>query len=58
MRALDDITIDEGSEDEFELVGEGNHIVSYDATGNNTIMYHPSANENSKTNNNPKKTKE
>ena len=39
---LDDITIDEGSGDEFELVGEGNHNVSYDTTGNNIIMSHPS----------------
>ena len=57
MRALDDIPIDEGSEDEFELVSEGNHDVSYDTTGNNTILYHPSANKNSKTNRNPKKRK-
>ena len=55
--ALDDIPIDEGSEDEFELVGEGNHNVSYDTTGNNTIMSHPSVNENSKTNSNHKKRK-
>ena len=38
-------------------VGEGNHNVSCDTTGNNTIMYHPSAEENSKTNSNPKKRK-
>ena len=55
IRALDDIPIDEGSEDEFELVGEGNHNVSYGSTGNTTVMYHPSVNENSKTNSNPKK---
>ena len=55
--ALDDILIDEGSEDEFELVGEGNHNMSYDATGNNTIMSHPNTNENSKTNSNPNKNK-
>ena len=36
IRALDDIPIDEWSEDEFELVGEGNHYVSYGATDNNT----------------------
>ena len=57
MRALDDIPIDEGSEDEFELVGEGNHNVSYDTTGNNTIIHHSSANESSKTNSNPKRLK-
>ena len=51
----DDIPIDEGSEAEFELVREGNHNVSYDTTGNNTIMSHPSFNEN--TNNNSKKQK-
>ena len=45
--ALDDIPIDKGSEHEFELVGEGNHNVSYDTTGNNPIMFHPSVNENS-----------
>ena len=33
---LYDIPIDEGYKDEFELVGEGNHNVSYDTTGNNT----------------------
>ena len=38
-------------------MGEGNHNVSYDTTGNNTIMYHPSVNENSKTNSNPKNRK-
>ena len=52
---LDDIPIDEVSGDEFELVGDGNHNVSYDNTGNNIIMSHPSVNENSKTNSNPKK---
>ena len=56
-RTLDDIPIDEESGDEFELVGEGNHNVSYDTTGNNIIMSHPSVNENSKTNSNPKKRK-
>ena len=44
IEALDDISIDEGSEDEFELVGEGNHNVSYDTTVNNSIMSHPSVN--------------
>ena len=44
-------------EDEFELVGEGNHNVSYDTTGNNTIISHSSFNKNSKTNCNPKKQK-
>ena len=53
-RSLDDIPIDERSGDEFELVREGNHNVSYDATGNNIIMSHPSVNEKSKTNSNPK----
>ena len=38
-------------------MGEVNCNASYDTTGNNTIMSHPSANENSKTNNNPKKRK-
>ena len=57
IRALDDIPTDEGSEDEFELVGESNHNVSYDTTGNKTIMSHPSVNENSKTNSDPKKRK-
>ena len=57
IRALDDIPIDEGSEDEFELVGEGNHNVSYGTTGNTTVMYYPSVNENSKTNSNSKKRK-
>ena len=56
-RTLDDIPIDEESGDEFELVGEGNHNVSYDTTGNNIIMFHPSVNENTKTNSNPKKRK-
>ena len=53
--ALDDIPIDEESEDEFELVGPGNHNVNYDTTGNNIIMSHSSVNENSETNSNPKK---
>ena len=39
IRALSDIPIDEGSEDEFELVSEGNYDWSYDTTGNNTISY-------------------
>ena len=30
-------------------MGKGNYNVSYDTTGNNTIMSHPSVNENSKT---------
>ena len=30
MRVLDDIPIDEGSENEFELMSGGNHNVSYD----------------------------
>ena len=55
--ALDDIPIDEESEDEFELVGAGNHNVNYDTTGNNIIMSHSSVNENSETNSNPKKRK-
>ena len=54
---LEDIPINEGSEDEFDLVGEGNHNVSYDTTGNNTIMSHLGVNENSKTKSNPKKRK-
>ena len=54
---LDDIPIDEGSRDEFELVDEGNHNASYDTTDNNIVMSHPSVNENSKTNSNPKKQK-
>ena len=58
MRALDDIPIDEGSENEFELMHEGNHNVrSYDTTGNNTIIHHSRANENNKTNSNPKRLK-
>ena len=44
---LDDIPIEEGSGNEFGLVGECNHNVSYDTTGNN-IRSHPSVNENSK----------
>ena len=31
-------------------MGEGNHNVNYDTTGDDTIMSHPSVNENSKTN--------
>ena len=50
---LDDIPIDEGSEDEFKLVGEGNHV-SYYTAGNNTIMSHLSVNESSETNSNLK----
>ena len=38
-------------------MGEGNHNVSYDTADNNTIMYHLSVNENSKTNSNLKKRK-
>ena len=38
-------------------MGEGNHNVSYDTTGNNTIMSHLRVTENSKINSNPKKTK-
>ena len=57
IRALDDISIDGVAIDEFALVDEGNHNVSDDTTGNNTIMSHPSVNENSKTNSNPKKRK-
>ena len=53
IRALDDIPVDEGSEDEFELVGEGNHE-SYDTTCNNTMTSHLSVNESSETNSNPK----
>ena len=53
---LDDIRIAKGSEDEFDLVGEGNHV-SYDTLGNNTIASHLSVNENSKTNKNSKKRK-
>ena len=55
--ALDHIPINEGSEDEFELVGKGNHNWSYDTVSNNTFMSHPSVNENNKTNSNPKKRK-
>ena len=54
---LGDIPIDEGSGDKFELVHEGNHNVSYDATGNNIIMSHPSVNEKGKIITNPKKRK-
>ena len=35
---LDDISTDEGFGDEFELVDENNHNVSYDTTGNNIII--------------------
>ena len=41
----------------FELVCEDNNNVSYDTTDNNTIMSHPSVNENCKTNSNRKKRK-
>ena len=54
---LYDIPIDKGSGDKFELVGEGYHNVSYDTTGNNIIMSHPSVKENSETNSNPIKRK-
>ena len=54
---LDDIPIDERSGDEFELVDEGNHNVSYDTTDNKIVISHPSVNENGKTNSNPKKQK-
>ena len=47
--------LDEGSGDEFQLEGEGNHNVSHDTTCNNIIMSDPSVNENSKTNSNLKK---
>ena len=50
IQVLDDIPIDAGFEDKFELLGEGNHNVNYDTTGDDTIMSHPSVNENSKTN--------
>ena len=36
---------------------KGNHNVSYDTTGNNTIMSHLRVNKNSKTNSNPKNEK-
>ena len=52
---LDHIPIDEGPVNEFEFVGEGNHIASYDTSGNNIIMSHLSINQNSQTNSNPKK---
>ena len=39
-------------------MGLGKHNVSYDTTGNNSIISHLGVNENSKTNSNPKKTKE
>ena len=38
-------------------MGEGYHNVSYDTTGNNIIMSHPSVKENSETNSNPIKRK-
>ena len=38
-----------GLETSLKLVGEGNHYVSYNTTGNNAIMSHPSVNGNSKT---------
>ena len=38
-------------------MGKKKHNVSYDTKGNNTIMSHPSVNENSKTNSDPKKRK-
>ena len=44
------------SEDESDLVGEGNHV-SHDTTCNNSVISDLSANENSKTNSNPKKRK-
>ena len=42
--ARHDILIDEGSKDEFKLVGKSRHNVSYDTTDSNTIMFHPSIN--------------
>ena len=54
-RVLDDIPIGEGFEDQLEIVTEGNHKASYDITSNPIIMSHPSVNENSKSNSNPKK---
>ena len=50
--------IDEWSEHDFKLVGLGKHNVSYNTTGNNSIIFHLGVNENSKTNSNPKKKKE
>ena len=44
------------SEDESDLAGEGNHV-SHDTTCNNSVISDLSANENSKTNSNPKKRK-
>ena len=55
--AIYHISIDDRSEDEFELVGECTQNVSYDTTDNNTIIAHPIVNKNSKTNSNPKKQK-
>ena len=57
IRAIDDIPIDEGSEDEFELVGECNYMWVCDTTSNNTIMYHLSVNENSKINSSTQKSR-
>ena len=54
---LDHISIYERSEDNFELVGEGKHNVSYNTTDNNTIISHLSINKYSKTNSNPQKGK-
>ena len=54
---LDYIPIYEEPGHEFELVGEGNHNVSYDNTVNNIIMSHLGVNKNSKTNSNPEKRK-
>ena len=36
-------------------MGVGKHNVSYDTTGNNSIIFHLGVNENSKTNSNPKR---
>ena len=57
IEALNDIPIGNRSADELELVGKGNHYVSYGTTDNSTIMPHLSVNENSKTNSNPKRRK-
>ena len=54
---LYDTPIDEGCGDDFGLVGECNHHVSYDTTSNKIIMPHPSVNENSKNNSNSEKQK-
>ena len=53
--ALDDIPIDEGSGDEFGLVGD--HNVSYNTTGNNIIMSHLNVNKNSRIDSNPEERK-